>query len=350
MARGEGASARNRTAGFVFAKASFAGPAFTAGQDEYCSSQCGTVDHLEWLSCEDFGTFGGGPGANCRVETAQISAEDYTPRSRFVRKSTACEQAPNKPATNCSSIKFGVCKIEACVPLGADECHSYYGWYWSYSEGTCTAQPSCQLMPEPCDAESYWDFEWCQCMPSHSSPIILDVAGDGFRLTDGADGVNFDLNGDGRPERLSWTAAGVDDAWLAFDRNADGRIDSGQELFGNFTPQPDPPAGRQKNGFNALAVYDGAAAGGNGDGVIDARDSVFTRLRLWQDANHDGISQPDELHTLSSLGVESISLDYKEVGRRDRYGNQFRYQAPVGGTGRGVTRRLAYDVFLVPGR
>jgi hypothetical protein len=204
----------------------------------------------------------------------------------------------------------------------------------------------CQPPQGGCGSET-WNPTLCECQYSgQGSPITIDTTGAGFSLTSADKGVLFDFWGDGRPIRIAWTSAGSGNAFLALDRNHNGRIDSAREMFGNITeqqPSADP------NGFLALAEFDRPENGGNGDGIIDSRDAVFSHLLLWVDENHDGISQPNELHALPDPGVFSIDLHYRDEPFTDKYGNWFRYRAalnPDPQDGTSTDGRWTYDVFL----
>ena len=173
------------------------------------------------------------------------------------------------------------------------------------------------------------------------SPIIIDTKAEGFHLTSMAAGVKFTFAGS--LVQTSWTDGAYSNGWLALDRNGNGTIDNAGELFGNLTAQP---PGEHPNGFKALAVYDEPSHGGNGNGKIDPGDAIWPQLRVWIDRNHNGISEPSELITLSDAGVFSIDLDYTLGKKTDQYGNVFRYAARISDR-YGNQDPRAYDVLVM---
>ena len=206
--------------------------------------------------------------------------------------------------------------------------------------GPCTRSDAFQ---KRCASPTGYDSDFCNCPDGiDTSPIVIDVHGTGFFMTDAIGGVPFDILNDNVPVQLSWTAPGSSNAFLALDRNANGKIDSGAELFGNITPQP---TSTEANGFKALAEYDKPENGGNDNGRIDRRDAVFNQLRLWQDVNHNGLSESSELSPLSKF-ISAIDLAYKESKRTDENGNRFRYRAKVYDLAGQQAGRWAWDVFF----
>jgi hypothetical protein len=182
------------------------------------------------------------------------------------------------------------------------------------------------------------------CNAQYLSPIIIDVTGEGFWLTDKAHGVKF-RRGAGDPlEQMSWTDPAHHNAWLVRP-NADGSVTSlSLNLFGNLSPQPSGP---EPNGYRALAWW----AEQDGCGKVNQLDAkscpvVWSQLRLWHDANQDGIAQPSEVVTLAAAGVSSISLQYHESWYVDRYGNKFRFVSKIKDAA-GHEADRCYDVFLL---
>lgn len=169
-----------------------------------------------------------------------------------------------------------------------------------------------------------------------ASPIVLDLDGDGVIGTVGLGaGVFFDHAADGFAERTGWVAPG--DGLLVWDRNANGAIDTGHELFGSETLLPNGL--KAVNGFEALKAHDA-----NGDGVIDANDPVFAELRVWVDADTNARTGEGELLTLEEAGVKSINLNYTNSTFVDAHGNAHK-QAGSFVTTDGQTR-AATDVWF----
>ncbi|MCV2357227.1 hypothetical protein LNV09_24040 [Paucibacter sp. B2R-40] len=135
-----------------------------------------------------------------------------------------------------------------------------------------------------------------------TTPIMLDLNGNGIQTLSAAEGVNFDLNATGIAHKYGWASGG--DGMLAMDRNGDGVINSGAELFGSGTQLG---LGKHAaNGYLAMAAEDS-----NHDGKLDAHDANFNKLRVWVDANHDGKTDAGELKTLADLGITELDLQAK---------------------------------------
>ncbi|MGK3273599.1 hypothetical protein ACSLNH_07975 [Comamonas kerstersii] len=186
--------------------------------------------------------------------------------------------------------------------------------------------------------KDWWDRAKSWTWPR--DPIILDLDGDGLETVGLAGNVYFDHDGDGVLTQTGW--AGANDALLVWDRNGNGAIDTGAELFGDFTPMPNGTLA--PNGFAALAALDS-----NGDGVIDASDPAFHELKLWRDTSQDGKTDSGELSSLADAGIVSLNLANTLKNQNLANGNQLTREGSFTRTD-GTTSamgefRLATDTF-----
>jgi hypothetical protein len=139
-----------------------------------------------------------------------------------------------------------------------------------------------------------------------TSPLVLDLDGDGVELSAiDSPTIRFDIDGDGLREATGWVKP--DDGLLVFDRNNDGFINDGTELFGTQLNN-----GTFSNGFEALKVFDGDSNNAKNN-IIDANDINFSKLKVWRDLDSDGRSDVNELFTLNELGIKSIKTTYSNV-------------------------------------
>lgn len=144
------------------------------------------------------------------------------------------------------------------------------------------------------------------------SPLILDLDGDGIETTGLSDNLHFDHNANGFAEQTGWV--GKDDGLLVFDRNGNGQIDGGKELFGNNTVLAS--GANAANGFAALAELDT-----NADGKVTSTDAAFADLRVWKDADHDAVVDTGELLTLTDASVQSLNTTFTASTLVDANGN-----------------------------
>ncbi len=175
------------------------------------------------------------------------------------------------------------------------------------------------------------------------SPIVLDFVNVGTLKTMSSmeSNVRFDLDNDGNKEGTGWVA-GDEGGFLALDMNGNGMIDNGSEFFGQATKMHD--GSLAKNGYEALKQYDL-----NRDGVVDAKDAVFSKLLVWFDANRDGVMQPGETKNMADAGVNKIGLRFEQVSKEKQidHGNMLKYTAKFWGPKQcGENGCNSYDVFF----
>ena len=195
-------------------------------------------------------------------------------------------------------------------------------------------------------AADFWDSQADKASETPNlDPLVLDLSGDGFKPTSLDKGVHFDLDGNGFAERINWIQG--DDALLVLDKNGDGMINDGNELFGDRYRLANGKLARF--GFEALMEQDT-----NGDKVIDDKDANYSRLQVWQDVNQNGISEKEELRSLSQAGVAAIQLNYQksQLGGHEEviFGNSAKFIKTNGETGDATeywVKKRGYDTKIL---
>ena len=145
------------------------------------------------------------------------------------------------------------------------------------------------------------------------SPLILDLDGDGVETIGTNSNVYFDHDDNGFAENSGWV--GKDDGLLVRDLNNNGQIDDGTELFGNNSVLSSGE--KAANGFEALKDLDS-----NNDGIFNSSDTAWNQVKVWKDANSNGLVDEGELLTLEQANVSGINLDYENSTTTDENGNQ----------------------------
>lgn len=226
-----------------------------------------------------------------------------------------CTNYCNEWACGQLGLQFGTLERQACIA----NC-------WPGID-----RDNCEMQP--------WGYDCPPC------PVGIDLQGNGFKLTGPNPPIHFDLDADGDTDHTSWTRQETKDGFLVFDRNQNGKIDDGRELFGNAAPLM-LSGSVARHGYEVLDEFDLPALGGNGDGFIDGEDGIFEHLQVWLDKNRDAETQDDELKSLDEIGISAISLSYYRAEEEDQWGNLFRWWSPIFFSD--GTSSMSVDIFFEP--
>ncbi len=264
-----------------------------------CSGVVGVAAQL-WMDTASTGCNISATASRPIATSASDFHERFVERRCVVYLCSSVYQTRGRHAFN--GVTFETTRLNTAI-AGCAQCTPCSGPGWTL-DGAC-----------PLSAKDY-----CGCCPE-LSPILIDRSGDGLHLSSVDDGVLFDFTAN-RPLWMGWPTT-TDDAWLALDRDGDGMILNGTELFGNTRNLAN---GLQaQNGYEVLAELDS-----NHDKVVDADDPDFARLLLWADANRNGVGEPAELAALGSTSVRALAVDFEIRKLADEHGNRQRLRAVDG--------------------
>ncbi|MBI5920050.1 MAG: heme utilization protein, partial [Betaproteobacteria bacterium] len=200
--------------------------------------------------------------------------------------------------TTAQLMAFGTAQIQALSPTQAHALTSTATYTWSTASVSAltTTADSGVLSAGVIAALTTADIASFTSI----TPMVLDLNGDGIKTVGVSSGVQFDLAASGQKLQAGWVAGG--DGLLVLDRNKDGAINDGSELFGSATVLPNGQ--KAEDGYAALRAMDS-----NGDGVITSDDAGFADLKIWVDGNTDGSSNSGELKSLAELGITKLNLN-----------------------------------------
>ena len=295
-----------------------------------------------WEACPTGGGFGVDCASLCQSTGCGVATGGGGPSCI---QGGGCGQPP-APAFNVHVSNNCQCCKGNGNSCGADTqcCSGYCG------SGVCSDVPHCSENGVGCSTGAECCSGYCGadnfCKTPPESPILINLRNDlaNYHLTSPSQGVTFDIDGDSVSEQVAWTHQGSDVAFLALDRNRNGLIDDGSELFGNSTRKSDGSVA--VNGFDALLDLDGGPS--QSDGKLSASDAIFVDLRLWVDRNHNGVTDQGELLSLAGEQFTAIFVASVDSPRRDRNGNEYRLVGTAFVLDRnGEPRpRTVFDVYL----